>query len=79
VLVAVLDMGWEHLKIALDYEGGHHGEPLRFKKDIRRYEAITDLGWIDIRVTSEDTEARILDRLERAWARRVSRVRARSG
>lgn len=72
-LVAVLDMGWEHIKVALDYEGVHHGEPSRFKRDIRRHDALTDLGWIDIRVTSEDTEARILDRLERAWAARRTR------
>lgn len=70
-LVAVLDMGWEHVKVALDYDGAHHGDPDRFKKDIRRHDAVTDLGWTDIRVTSQDTEARILDRLQRAWDRRT--------
>ncbi|TFV59896.1 hypothetical protein E4P42_05820 [Mycobacterium sp. PS03-16] len=78
-LVAVVDMGWEHLKVGLDYEGAHHGEPSRYKPDIRRYDALTDLGWIDIRVTSEDTEARILDRLQRAWASASSRALASSG
>ncbi|WP_422744540.1 hypothetical protein ACN27E_21470 [Mycobacterium sp. WMMD1722] len=70
-LIAVLDMGWENMKVALDYDGAHHRDPQRFTKDIRRHDAVTELGWIDIRVTSRDTPAVIVDRLSRAWARRV--------
>ena len=50
VLIAVLDMGWEELKLALDYEGEHHRGPVRFNTDIRRHDEVTELGWIDIRV-----------------------------
>jgi hypothetical protein len=70
-LVAVVDMGWEHIKVALDYEGAHHRGPDRFNKDIHRYEALTELGWVDIRVTSRDTEAGIVRRLRAAWAQRT--------
>lgn len=71
VLVAVLDMGWEDIKLALDYEGEHHRNPVRFNKDIRRHDEVTELGWTDIRVTSLDTEAVIIARLTTEWNRRT--------
>ncbi|WP_353357431.1 hypothetical protein [Mycobacterium sp.] len=75
VLIAVLDMGWEDIMVALDYEGDHHRAPRQFSKDIRRYEEVTEVGWIDIRVTSRDTEADIIRRVAAARARRMSRAR----
>jgi hypothetical protein len=71
VLVAVLDMGWKDIKVAADYEGDHHRSRIRFNKDIRRHEDVTELGWIDVRVTSEDTEAGIIRRVQAAWDRRM--------
>jgi very-short-patch-repair endonuclease len=71
-LVAVLDMGWEDVKIALEYEGDHHRTDRRqFNRDIARYEALLDLGWMAIRVTAEDTRGGILGRVASAWARRT--------
>ncbi len=71
-LVAVLDMGWEEIKVGLDYEGDHHRTSARqFNKDIRRHETVTGLGWIDVRVTREDTEGSIIGRVSDAWARRT--------
>jgi hypothetical protein len=70
-LVAVLDMGWEDIKLALDYEGDHHRNPLRFNKDIRRHDDVTELGWMDIRVTSQDTQGGIIGRLTTEWRRRT--------
>ncbi|MCV7282419.1 hypothetical protein H7J88_22560 [Mycolicibacterium flavescens] len=70
VLVAVADMGWEELKIAADYEGSHHRTPRHFNTDLRRHDEATDLGWIDVRVSSLDTEAVILHRMAKAWQRR---------
>jgi hypothetical protein len=71
VLVAVLDMGWEDIKLALDYEGDHHRDSVRFNKDIRRHDDVTELGWMDIRVTSRDTEGGIIARLTAEWSRRT--------
>lgn len=65
VLIAVLDMGWEEIKLALDYDGDHHRAPVQFNKDIRRHDDVTEIGWADIRVTSMDTEAVIIARLTR--------------
>ena len=71
VLVAVLDMGWEDIKVAADYGGDHHRTPVRFNKDIRRHEEVMELGWIDIRITSQDTEGGIVRRVQAAWDRRA--------
>jgi hypothetical protein len=72
VLVAVLDMGWEDIKVAAEYDGDQHRtDRRRFNNDIRRAEAVSELGWIDIRVTVEDTEGGILHRVGTAFARRA--------
>lgn len=71
-LVAIVDMGWEDIKIGLEYEGKHHRlDPGQFDRDIKRYEALPDLGWLAIRVTSKDTPGSILFRLATAWTRRT--------
>lgn len=71
-LVAVVDMGWEDVKIALEYEGEHHRTDRRqLRRDIERYEALDDMGWITIRVMAEHTRGAILARLAAAWNRRT--------
>jgi hypothetical protein len=71
-LVAVLDMGWEGMKLAVEYEGDHHRTDRRqFNKDIQRLEDVTDLGWVVVRVTAEDTEGGIVARVRTAQARRM--------
>lgn len=74
--VAVVDIGWEVLKLALEYEGDHHRTNRRvFNHDIARYETLTsDLDWIVIRVTAEDTAGGILGRLATAWSRRTCSI-----
>ena len=72
VLVAVFDLGWEDLKIAMDYEGEHHRIDRRvFNHDIRKAETVAQLGWKHIRVTAEDGEAVVVHRLTEAWRRRT--------
>jgi uncharacterized protein DUF559 len=71
-LVAVLDMGWEAVKLAVEYDGDHHRTDRRqFNKDIRRAEALNDLGWINIRITAEDTEGGVIARISAGWDRRT--------
>lgn len=71
VLIAEVDMGYEELRIAFEYEGDHHRTDRRqFTKDIRRYDTLIELGWIVIRVTAEDTPGSIIHRIELALARR---------
>jgi hypothetical protein len=71
-LVGELDMGWRDVMVGVDYEGKHHWENgRRIRRDIRRHDGVTELGWIDIRVTAEDTDGSIRGRVRRAWSRRV--------
>jgi hypothetical protein len=71
-LVAEIDMGWRDLLVGVDYEGAHHRKSRRqLDKDIRRHDAVTELRWIDVRVTAEDTDGSIIGRVSRARARRT--------
>lgn len=72
VLIAEVDLGWRQIKVALQYEGGHHRTPTQFAKDIRITREMTEAGWIVIRVTARDTEATILRLIADAWARRAT-------
>jgi very-short-patch-repair endonuclease len=71
-LIAELDMGWEDIKLAVEYDGDHHRTDRRqFNRDIRRMEDLREAGWIVVRVTAQDTEAVILRRVAAAIARRA--------
>jgi very-short-patch-repair endonuclease len=75
-LVAVLDMGWQNIKVAVEYDGDHHRTDRRtFNKDIRRAETVAGLGWINVRVTAEDTEGGIFWRVSEARDRRTCNQR----
>jgi len=71
-LVAVVDMGWQDIKVGVEYEGDHHRTDRRqFNRDIARFDALTELGWIIVRVTVEDVPGGILRRVAAAWSRRT--------
>lgn len=72
VLIGVFDLGWEDMKIAMDYEGEHHRTNRRvFNRDIRKAETVAKLGWAHIRITVEDGEAVVVGRLTDTWQRRA--------
>ncbi|HZQ33990.1 MAG TPA: hypothetical protein VFB19_19925 [Mycobacterium sp.] len=74
---AYLDMGWEHIMVAVEYDGNHHlADPIQYRKDIRRLEKIHRKGWIDVRVVKGDRAAEILNRVRAAWAYREAEARA---
>lgn len=67
-----LDMGWEDLMIAVEYDGDHHRtDRAQFARDIVRLEELSELGWIIIRVAAGTPRHEILARVHRAWASRV--------
>ena len=71
-LIAVLDMGWHDIRLAVEYEGDHHRWNQRqFNKDIRRAEAMAELGWTNVRITAEDTPGGVIGRVSAAWQRRT--------
>jgi hypothetical protein len=71
-----LDMGWEHLMVAVEYDGEHHRlDRWQYRRDIRRREALDRLGWIVIRVIAADRPADIIGRVRDALEFRASSLR----
>jgi very-short-patch-repair endonuclease len=65
-----LDMGWEDIKLAAEYDGDHHRTTRdRFAYEIERAEDLHTLGWTVVKVTARHQPASVLRRLERAWDR----------
>jgi very-short-patch-repair endonuclease len=65
--VARLDMGWEDVKVAVEYDGEQHRTDRRqYHRDIKRLEKLQRLGWIVIRVTAEDHPQDALQRVRQA-------------
>jgi hypothetical protein len=63
-----LDMGWEDLMLAVEYDGEQHRvDAIQFAYDIQRSEDLDELGWTRVRVVKENRPADILRRTERAW------------
>ncbi|OBI15666.1 hypothetical protein A5714_11925 [Mycobacterium sp. E2462] len=70
--VAYLDMGWEDVKVAAEYDGEQHRNDRRqYTWDVRRLEMLEGLGWIVIRVVAGDRPADIVRRVRAARARRA--------
>lgn len=70
-----LDMGWEDLKLAVEYDGDQHRvDPVQFAHDIRRAEDLDEIEWTRVRVVKANTEGDILRRVARAYE--AARVRS---
>lgn len=70
--VIYLDMGWEDVKVAVEYDGEQHRNDRRqYTWDVRRLEMVERRGWIVIRVVAGDRPAEILRRVRGARARRM--------
>ncbi|SPM37118.1 hypothetical protein MRAB57_4961 [Mycobacterium rhizamassiliense] len=69
---AYLDMGWEDVKVAVEYDGDQHrSSRTQYVKDIRRLEMLERYGWIVVRVIAEDHREDIVRRVRAARARRA--------
>lgn len=52
--VARIDMGYEDLRVGIEYDGPQHWTNAKQRdRDIDRYSALLDLGWVIVRVSSE--------------------------
>ena len=71
---ARVDMGWEDLMIAVEYDGKQHQTDRdRYVRDQRRVLRICLRGWLHIKVIAEDRPFEIIERVRAA---RASRERA---
>lgn len=69
--VALLDMGWERFKVAVEYDGDQHRTIRRqYVRDLRRLSALQDCGWIVIRVIAEDRPEAVIGKIRDALHRR---------
>ncbi|OMC36256.1 hypothetical protein A5742_11670 [Mycolicibacterium fortuitum] len=62
-----LDMGWEELMLAVEYEGVQHADQLGY--DISRADYMTRVGWTHVRVAAGHRRPAIIARVEREWDR----------
>ncbi|HKI38948.1 MAG TPA: hypothetical protein VKA66_00740 [Mycobacterium sp.] len=63
-----LDMGWEDIMLALEYDGDHHRTDRRqFAKDVDRLEYVDRIGWTVIRVVAGHRDRDVIRRVQRAW------------
>lgn len=66
--VRILDMGWEDIKVAAEYDGDQHRTDRRqYVRDIRCMRTLQRLGWIVVRVVAEDRKADIVKRVDEAF------------
>ncbi|WP_445166505.1 endonuclease domain-containing protein [Mycolicibacterium sp. Dal123E01] len=71
-----LDMGWEDMMVAVEYDGDHHRtDRWQYNKDNRRREELERLGWIVIRVLASDTSGDVVRRVRDARSRRAASLR----
>ena len=72
--VYYLDMGWEDLRLAAEYDGDHHRvDRAQFCSDIKRLEFVEqERGWLVVRVVADDGRADVVRRVGRAFDLRRS-------
>ncbi|OMB94569.1 hypothetical protein A5733_13780 [Mycobacterium sp. NS-7484] len=71
---AFLDMGWDDIKVAAEYDGeDHRASNWRYNWDLRRAERIQRQGWLNVRVAAGVRKSEILQRVNAARAQRLSR------
>lgn len=74
--VYYLDMGWEHVMVAVEYDGEHHRlDRWQYARDVRRRETLERLGWVVIRVLADDRASDIVRRVRDALDFRASSLR----
>ena len=70
--IAFLDMGWEDIRVAVEYDGDQHrSDRHQYNWDVRRSEILHRLGWTVIRVVAGDRPADIVRRVKSALAARA--------
>jgi hypothetical protein len=71
---AYLDLGWDDVMIAVEYDGDQHRtDRARYAWDVKLLRRIQQLGWFHIKVISEDSRYDIIERVAHAWRLREPR------
>ncbi|BBY31219.1 hypothetical protein [Mycolicibacterium sediminis] len=68
---AFLDMGWEDVRIAVEYDGDQHRTDRRqYAWDVKRLRLVAEHDWLHVKVIAEDRPRDVLERVGQAWAAR---------
>jgi hypothetical protein len=71
--LALPDLSYPHLKIAIEYDGDHHRtDPATWRRDVERRQRLEDAGWLIITATADDViryPTRLLRRIRAALER----------
>jgi len=63
-----LDMGWQDIMLAVEYDGDQHRtDRLQYVKDVERLEYIQRAGWTHVRVLAEHRGYDVVRRVRGAW------------
>jgi Protein of unknown function (DUF559) len=63
-----LDMGWEDVKLAVEYDGGQHWtDPRQYANDVARQEHLAKISWTVVRVVSRHSAHDVIRRVQQAW------------
>ncbi|MCV7010727.1 hypothetical protein [Mycobacterium gordonae] len=63
-----LDMGWEDIMLAAEYDGDQHWtDPAQYASDVDRQEYIRRVGWTVIRVVGRHRPSEVVRRVREAW------------
>ena len=55
--IARLDMSYRDYRVAVEYDGRQHALEEQFRRDADRWRAITDAGWILVRIVSHHLDS----------------------
>lgn len=63
-----LDMGWEDIMLAVEYDGDQHRtDRWQFARDVERLEYVDRIGWTTIRVVAGHRPRDVIRRVQHAW------------
>lgn len=67
--IATADLGYPEWKVAIFYDGSHHGNPEQWRWDIRVNARLADLGWQVVRITAGMTTEEVVQHISSALSR----------
>lgn len=68
---AFLDMGWEDVGIAVEYDGDHHRtDRIQYAWDVKRLRMVEARNWHQVKVIKEDRPRDVIARVREAWTLR---------
>lgn len=67
--IATADLGYPEWKVAIFYDGSHHGNPEQWRWDLRVNARLADLGWQVVRITAGMSAEEVVQHVSSAVGR----------